>query len=94
MAQAPVSALSSMQDLRDEIDARLSVVEDYRALRALDKAIVEIKLSGAMLHQAPPRRQPADSPVVERSRGPSNPVGETQFDLSKRIVQKFGSSSL
>lgn len=45
MSSAMQSALEAMKDLRSQIDDRLSVNEDYRALRALDKAILEVKVA-------------------------------------------------
>jgi hypothetical protein len=77
------SAFSAMKDLRAEIDQRLSQIEDYRALRALDKAILEVRLVAA----APVETQAAPAP--DQAETKPNPVGVAQQALKSGVSEAF-----
>ena len=77
------SAFSAMKDLRAEIDQRLAQVEDYRVLRALDKAILEVRLVTAT---------PADAKAPVATEQPEvkpNPVGAAQQALKTGVSEVF-----
>ncbi len=77
------SALSAMKDLRAEVDQRLSQIEDYRALRALDKAILEVRLVSSMPVET------VASVVAEPVEDKSNPVGVAHQALKRGVTDAF-----
>lgn len=79
MMAVPDSALESMRALRDQIEERLQATEDYRALRALDKAIAEMQ--GAERPVPPWRRVTAPAPTPIRDRLP-------QADAAARVMDQ------
>ena len=77
------SALSAMKDLRAEIDQRLAQNEDYRALRALDKAILEVRLV------SPAPVETVTAAVAEPAEDRPNPVGVAHQALKRGVSEAF-----
>ncbi len=79
------SAFSAMKDLRAEIDQRLAQIEDYRVLRALDKAILEVRLVATAPAdvKAPPPVEPSQADAK------TNPVGVAQQALKTGVSEVF-----
>ena len=71
-------ALSLMTELRSLLDDRLSANEDYRALRALEKAILEVKIVAQLASEQADRTRRAGLSAT-------NPVGDAQQNLSMRL---------
>ncbi|MGI3903708.1 MAG: hypothetical protein ACRYGP_14525 [Janthinobacterium lividum] len=77
------SAFSALKDLRAEIDQRLAQIEDYRVLRALDKAILEVRLV------TPVTVENKTLPVTEPAEAKPNPVGAAQQALKTGVSDAF-----
>lgn len=72
------TAFSLMKDLRVILDRRLTENEDYRALKALDKALMEVKIGSDIAQD-----ERAKGEYVVRA--PSNPVADVQNQVSARF---------
>ncbi len=72
------SAFSMMKDLRVAVDRRLQENEDYRALKALDKAILEVKIGSEVAHEDRNR-------LTSAGGGTTNPVGDVQNQVAARF---------
>lgn len=81
------SAINAMSALRDQIEDRLLHNEDYRTLRALDKAIAEVKAppakAGAAIPPATAVRDVADDLTIMDQHG----------HLQQKIAERFSSAA-
>jgi hypothetical protein len=79
------SAVSAMAALRGQIEDRLMQTEDYRALKALDKAIAEVE--GISATRAPVLPVPLTRPTpAELS------IAEQHSHLQQKIAERFNSA--
>jgi hypothetical protein len=73
------SAITAMAALRTLVEERLMQTEDYRALKALDKAIADLRA---------PHVKNTSKPEV-----PDTPVAAQQAQLQQKLVEKYNSSA-
>lgn len=78
------SAIAAMNVLRAQIEERLSHTEDYRALRALDRAIADVQFNFSARAANPSATiHPSSGPV------PTNPVADQHELLQQKISERF-----
>lgn len=78
------SAINAMSTLRGQIEERLLHNEDYRSLRALDKAIAEVK--------APPSRAIAAIPASHDTTDEVT-IMDQHGHLQQKIAERFSSAA-
>ena len=81
------SAINAMSALRGQIEERLLHNEDYRTLRALDRAIAEVK--------APPAKTLASIPAAPASHDVADDVTimDQHGHLQQKIAERFSSAA-
>lgn len=81
------SAVTAMSALRGQIEERLLHNEDYRALRALDQAIAEVK--------APPTKAIASIPASTAPHAMAEEVTimDQHGHLQQKIAERFSSAA-
>lgn len=81
------SAITAMSALRGQIEERLLHNEDYRSLRALDKAIAEVK--------GPPGKAIATIPAAPSPHviGDEMTIMDQHGHLQQKIAERFSSAA-
>ena len=77
------SAITAMSALRGQIEERLLHNEDYRSLRALDKAIAEVKAPPTRAIAIPAAHDMADEVTIMDQHG----------HLQQKIAERFSSAA-
>ena len=82
------SAINAMSALRGQIEERLLHNEDYRSLRALDKAIAEVKAPPSKaIASIPAAAIPSSSPAEEVT------IMDQHGHLQQKIAERFSSAA-
>ncbi len=94
MAMEHGTALGAMSALRGQIEERLLQNDDFRALRALDRAISDLQMPArpAML-SAPPALQVNPVTMSGGLSMPPSGVSESPSQLQQKISAKFSGSA-
>ena len=83
-------AVNAMSALRGQIEERLLHNEDYRALRALDQAIAEVKAPAKAVASIPPAAAPAPAPHIMAD---EVTIMDQHGHLQQKIAERFSSAA-